>query len=225
MILTYRKMEGNFVLSENVLYTIVIESPALMCQFIEDLYSTLNTSDDSFSLFLGEKKLNVPKIVDFIYNPFGIELNQKKIITKIYQQMEGTAEDAEFFQETLEMKNMLNKYVSGLLAVTELPLVYDYNFQVSKLLSGLGISLDQEISLLDRLLQYVDLYNKILGVELFIFYGLSNLFSQSDIEQFAKEVAYKKIYLVLLENSLKDWFPKEKIKVVDKDLCVVMWHE
>ena len=224
MNLTYKSFEGPLVITEDIPYKIVIEAPELMRQCIEDINSSLSVSDAGFMLFDDNKMLNFAKSVDFIFNPFSVELNQKKILTKILQQLGENAVGVDFFQKTQHIKSEINKYIYELLTMVDVPLTFDNDFQMSKIFSAIGISIDQEIGLLDRLLQYVDLCNIILGVKVFIFYGLSNLFVGEELKQFVKEAAYKKIYVVMLENSVKDWFGNEKIIVLDRDLCIVRWE-
>ncbi|WP_407396493.1 type II-A CRISPR-associated protein Csn2 [Anaerovibrio sp.] len=223
MNLTYRNFEGPLVITEDIPYKIVIEAPELMRQCIEDINVSLSLSDAGFMLFDDNKMLNFSKSVDFIFNPFSIELSQKKIMTKILQQICENAVEGDFFQKTQKIKSEINKYIYELLATVDIPLTFDYDFQLSKFFSAVGISIDQEIGLLARLLQYVDLCNSILGIRVFIFYGLSNIFTEEELKQFSKETSYKKIYVVMLENSVRDWFGNEKIIVLDKDLCIVKW--
>ena len=144
-------------------------------------------------------------------------------MNKILQQLSENAVGGEFFHKTQNLKSEINKYIYELLATVDVPLTFDCDFQMSKFFSVLGISIDQEIGILARLLQYIDLCNSILGIKVFIFYGLSNLFTEDELKQFLKEASYKKIYIVMLENSVKDWFGNEKIIVLDKDLCIVKW--
>ena len=224
MNLTYRNFEGPLVITENIPYKIVIEAPELMRQCIEDINISLSLPDTGFMLFDDNKMLNFAKSADFIFNPFSLELSQKKIMNKILQQLSENAVGGEFFHKTQNLKSEINKYIYELLATVDVPLTFDCDFQMSKFFSVLGISIDQEIGILARLLQYIDLCNSILGIKVFIFYGLSNLFTEDELKQFLKEASYKKIYVVLLENSVKDWFGNEKIIVLDRDLCIVRWE-
>ena len=223
MNLTYKRFEGPLTLIEEIPYKIVIEAPDLLRKCIEDINLSSSLSDGEFILFDDTKSLNFGKYVDFIFNPFSVELNNKKILTKILQHLGEIAVGEDFFQKTQNIKSEVNKYIYELLNAVDIPLTFDCDFQMSKLFSSLGISIDQEIDLLARLLQYVDLCNSILGIRVFIFYGLGNLFTGDELNQFVKEASYKKIYIVMLENSVKDWFGNEKIIVLDKDLCIVKW--
>lgn len=77
------------VLSDKYVFTEwIIESPKLYANYLQELFSQQNGEDGGFVLSDKEKELNLAKNMEIIVNPFQIEINGRKILNKLYAELE-----------------------------------------------------------------------------------------------------------------------------------------
>lgn len=225
MKLIYDRFDVQLNLSETLPYHIILENPVVMRQFVADLFEQTSVSEGRFLLSQNGKELHIDKAVELVYNPFDLVLNQKKILNRVYKELEGIAMRADFCQETMELQTKLRQYMQKLLNESDYPLDYNFDFAISKLFASLEIFFAEETSLLPKICQYMELCSKMLGKEIFVFCNLSTIFSQDDLAELYQEAAYRKIYLIMVESRLPKSVPQEKLLVIDEDLCIVQWHD
>ncbi len=221
----YNYIDAVLTLEEDIPYVIVIENPKMMRQFIQSLRIQLVTDQGPFVLSENENTLRMNKVADLIYNPFSLEMNQKKILTKIHQRVAELAISADYFQKTTELRNSIYMYLEELLGETDYPLQYNENFDIMKLVTALGVVLEENQDFLTNLCQYVELCSRILGIKVFIFYNLTGILDHEELEAFYLDMAYKKIYILQLENMVHEFMQSKKLVVVDNDLCLIQWHD
>lgn len=63
--------------------------------------------------------------------------------------------------------------------------------------------------------------HKICGIELFIFLGLKNYFTDEDIAEFYKSCLYEKIHVLSIESTYRKSLQCEKMMIIDKDDCII----
>ncbi len=223
MKLVYADMEASLDLDETQPYLLVFENQKFLRNFMADLKEQLLLGEGKFLLSEGNKSLSLAKFLDFIYDPFMAEANQRKIMTKIGQAIDAVSNEAEVLEKTWEVKQKICQYAQEIFQHLEYPLEINPDFAVSKLLAGIGLTVSLENELLGRLYQYVDICNKLLGIRIFLFYHLHDIFTEEELGQFYREMAYKKIYIIQLENRMAGEVGQHKLLLMDKDLCIVQW--
>lgn len=74
-------------LIENEITVLSLEAPSAYQKIMHDLWQQYNGNEGSFILSENGKELKIQKNVECIYNPFTVNLNDKKILTKLYQEL------------------------------------------------------------------------------------------------------------------------------------------
>ena len=75
-------------LDENQVNTLVLENPAIFSEFLQNLISQLEGNEGELILSEGDKIYPISKTVAFLANPLSVDCNEKKIITKLYKELE-----------------------------------------------------------------------------------------------------------------------------------------
>lgn len=225
MKLVYNPVEAVLTIEETTAYLIVLESPTLMRQFVEALTLQLALDTGPFVLSEKQKTLQLSRYAEFIFNPISVEINQKRLLSKVYLEIDKNAVGEEMYLRTQELRQMMHAYVQDLMMTVEYPLDYNLDFSVGKLLSPLGVQFAAEGTALGRLVQYIDLCNRLLGIKVFFIYQMSSLFTREEIILFCEDMAYRKIAIVFIEASLPESVTYNKILIVDNDLCIVRWED
>lgn len=77
------------VLSDKYVFTEwIIESPKLYAYYLQELFLQQNGEEGRFVLSDKEKELNIAKNMEIIVNPFQIEINGRKILNKLYAELD-----------------------------------------------------------------------------------------------------------------------------------------
>lgn len=223
MNLVYNPIDAVMTLEETTVYAVVLESPLLMRQFIESLDVQINFDKGPFVLSDGQKTVPLAKYLELIVNPFAVDINQRKILTKVHQELEKNAVREDMYQRTVEIRRYLHNYLQELLMTVDYPLEYNFDFSLGKLLAPVGVQFAIEDSLPGRIVQYIDMCSRLFGLKIFVLYQFSCIFSTEEMQCFIRDMQYRKLSIILLETAVPDSIPFDKILVVDNDLCIVRW--
>ena len=84
---TYYNLEMDIV--ENQVIVLSVENPIAYAKLVGDLWKQVNGEDGSYILSDCEKVKNISKEIECILNPFALDCNSKKIISRLYQELNG----------------------------------------------------------------------------------------------------------------------------------------
>ena len=201
---------------------IVVENPQLMRTLITDLMTMQEGNEGDFVLSEGEKLLCIAKYVDLVVNPFALEINKRKVLTKLYDELSRVAVDAEHYVATQEIKGGLAKYLYELIYASDLQLTFNEDFSMKDILQAVSVKFDEDgTTMLEKLVAYFNVMHGFLGIKVFCFVNLTSYLNREELALLFQEAAYRKIYLLLLENKYGTKVGEEKLLVIDNDLCEV----
>ena len=87
MKLLHTEYDLNITFKENQIHILSIENPKVYSRILNDLWSQSHGGEGDFVLSEGEKIKNIGKEIECIFNPFALDCNDKKIIGKLYQEL------------------------------------------------------------------------------------------------------------------------------------------
>ena len=121
--------------------------------------------------------------MDCIYNIFSINTNDRKIITKLYQEL-TFQNDTLLQEERVLFKQELISYFDNVISTVPYNLKYNFDTDLSSLMKSLSVEIDDDSdSLLEKMMQYINLMNQICGVNIFVIPNLKVYFSTEEIIQ------------------------------------------
>ena len=88
-----KKFYLNIPIIENSVNVIYIENKDILSRFIQDIIHQINGNVNSFIIEENEKSINFTKYVECIISPFLLDVNNKRIITKLYKELNEYAVD------------------------------------------------------------------------------------------------------------------------------------
>lgn len=98
-------------LKENQISVLVVESPEKLSELIQELYLSKQGGEGKFLLSEADKLLNMGKFLELVVNPFAIDVNEKRIVQKLYQEIESQVQE-QLVLETAEIHSLIN-FLSG----------------------------------------------------------------------------------------------------------------
>ena len=219
MIFQYKGFNFKIDFENKSIFSLIIENKKLYRKIIEDLIN--NTSIDDGNIILSKNnKLIVPEKEIFVFSDyFNFDVN-KFVLNKYYKELKNLSEN-DFFDETLEIKEVLRDYVTKLVE-NEYSIKLEEDLDISQILKAFGVKFQRNEDLLLNLFEWIKILNELLGYEIFFFINLENFLSNDELVEFSKFILYNKYRVVFLENFNRNkLFDNDNLIIIDSDLCEI----
>lgn len=224
MKLVHSNLEKHIMFTENEINVLVLESPVSFRKFIEELNNQVMYDEGEFVLSESHKELKLSKNVELILDLFNFNFTNRRITTKILEEAKTIALDEDSFQSTLEVVSGLEKYMFSLVDEFDYPISSKEKIEIGDVLKIFDLKVEAKDSTwLERICAYLEVCQRFLNVKLFVFVNLKRYLSNEELIAFYKQISYKNISLLLIEQSIKEneIIGNEKVIIVDKDLCEI----
>ncbi|MEA5094585.1 MAG: type II-A CRISPR-associated protein Csn2 [Sedimentibacter saalensis] len=223
MKMTHPYFENPLLFEENKINVLVIENQYFFVKFINELLNQLNGIEGRFILSSNYKQLEINKEVDLVIDPFTLDFNQRKIITKLYEQLKSNAIGSEYYLDSKILLGEIMQFIEKLSQTTQYPLVYTNDLDIISILKIAEIKLETSYdTLVEKIVDYCSVIQEFCCISCVIFVNLKCFLSNEELELFYKTISYKKINIMLLENTVREKrFEQEKIYIIDSDLCEI----
>lgn len=211
-------------LKENIISVIILEDITLRLSLIDELYLQLTGKDGNWILVENEKNYELSKYIELILEPFSLQLNNKKLKTKLYNEI-GTIANDYFYSQGLELYSYICAYLENLLEKIPYPVKYKDEWNILELLKLYNIEIDEECNdICEKLFNYIKLMNQVCGIRIFIIVNLKQYLTENQLLELYKFIRYSKIQLVLIEfNMYNKKIGSEEIYILDKDDCIITY--
>lgn len=219
--LSYPLFESSIDFNDNIVKVIVIENPTEFLKFETQLLLAMEDKSEELALFKNHEEIQFKKYFEVITDVFSLDKSNKKIINKLYAKLQELAYQEDMYLKTCELEKNINEYVINLSEFVDCNLDYE---QVDLLGVFKSVNLkitDDNISFIEKLCDFVDVFNEFLKINYFVFINLKSYLNDEELQEFYKFVSYKKINLLLLENHQRNKLPNENLTIIDNDLCEI----
>jgi len=199
--------------------SLIIEKKKWYRKIIEDLINNISI-DDGNIILSKNNKLIVPEKEIFVFSDyFNFDVN-KFVLNKYYKELKNLSEN-DFFDETVEIKEVLRNYVTKLVE-NEYSIKLEEDLDISQILKAFGVKFQRNEDLLLNLFEWIKILNELLGYEIFFFINLENFLSDDELVEFSKFILYNKYKVVFLENFNRNkLFDDDNLIIIDNDLCEI----
>lgn len=210
-------------IKENIVSIIVLEDVKLRLPLINELFSQTSGNEGNWLLFENDKSFDLGKKVELILEPLTLTLNNKKVKTKLYQDIKTIAQDY-CFSQGLEVHSQICNYLENMLDKLPYPVKYDEDWDVSEILKAYNVELVEEYdNIFEKLYNYIKLVNTVCGTDIFIMVNIKQYLTDEQITELYKMAAYGKIQLMLIEFSINNKRDCEELYILDNDDCVITY--
>lgn len=192
-----------------------------MIDVIQNLILQLKGDEGDFVLS-AEKNVKFDKVVEFIANPFEIDFNNKKIVTKLFEQLIAVA------SECVEEYNFINGKIVGTLddicsKIEYSNVEYNLEYEWKSIFKLYNVRIGENYnSLCEKIEEYVKVLADILHIKLLILLNIKEYLTKEEIDNLQKICFYKKIFLLLIESEERFVLDNEKTFIIDKDRCLIV---
>ena len=219
MIFQYKGFNFKIDFEDKSIFSLIIENKKLYRKVIEDLINNI-IIDDGNIILSKNNKLIVPEKEIFVFSDyFNFDVN-KFVLNKYYKELKNLSEN-DFFDETLEIKEVLRNYVTKLVE-NEYSIKLEEDLDISQILKAFGVKFQRNEDLLLNLFEWIKILNELLGYEIFFFINLENFLSDDELVEFSKFILYNKYKVVFLENFNRNrLFDDDNLITIDNDHCEI----
>ena len=210
------------LLDDNVVTEWVIEAPEEFTRYVKELYMQCEGAAGDFVLSDGEKELGIAKNVEFLDSVLDLDVNERKILGKLYADLEQLAYSEKFVVRTQEMIQYLRTYIFELEQETDFMLDVDDGVDMSAIFKGNGVKLETvETGILEKIVHYIKVVRLLLKKQVFVFVNVRSYLTVRQVEQLIKEAAYQEVQILLIENVMGDCVNSERRCIIDSDKCEI----
>lgn len=200
----------------------IIESPDLFAQYVEELLTQIAGQDGGFVLSQDDKELVMAKAVEMIVNPLTVDVNEKKILNKVYSELANLANGEEMYLRTREVLGLLHQYFGELEYHYTNTVTVEDEFDLQGLLKALGVKVEVASGdYFEKLIQYIKLLNDVLNKKLVILVNIRSYLSLEKVAQLVEFAKYNEINLLLIESMQREFTDVTKKFIIDADGCEI----
>lgn len=171
---------------------------------------------------INDSTVDLEKYGLIIYNPFQISLNDKKIITAMYKELEKNCHNENNIALIQQIESKSFELFNNLLLDFDYTFEYNEEIDLIKLFSSFNLKFPEVeysnyVELLTNYIKLNSIFNK---SKIVVSFGTLSLLSKEELILFEKELAYNDI--VMLDISfVGDRIIENKDLVIDEDWCII----
>lgn len=222
MILQWLNMGIDFEFQENKINVLILENQEVYTDFMSKMVLSQENIEDNFVLYDNVKKLNMSRNVEVIFSPLLLDLNDKRILAYLYDEMKELSD--EYYYETKEQINA--SIVSCLDELTQkmpYPVKFRLELDERQLFKQYDVRIEYDEScLLEKVMNYIQIQSSLCGVKILIFVNAKAYFTKEQLQEIYKCAFYNKIHIIMVENFKSYVLQDEKYYIIDSDKCLIM---
>lgn len=216
--------QRQIVLEDNLIHTIVFENKKYYRENILELIRQHKGYEGSFILSNNNREVTFDKNSYFISDLFNIDINNKKIITKVYGELLKIVTDD--IAEYNEITSYIREYFETLVFNNNLDLEYTDKIEENSLLKLGDFKIQfEESNYLEKLIKFLKVLVELCNIKVIFTVGLYRVFSVKEVEKIYKEVCLNKIHIVNIESeqqiNKKSTCYNEIVYIFDQDNCEI----
>lgn len=220
MRLFYEPVSIDIEFEEGIL-GLCVENPHSFRLITENIWKQENGESGDLFLTTTGKEVNWSKEICTVWTPFAVDINERKIISKVYSMLQNIVE-----MECSEKANLVNARIVELLddlgAKFNFPLDFKLEIDFQQIFKAYDVKIEMEsISLVERLINFIKIAHQILNINVFIFINPMQYFSEDERKTLNESIEYEHVTLLIIENNMPITFINEKWWVVDRDNCII----
>ena len=215
-----RKIE----IEENTIYTLVFENKRYYRENIIELINQHKGNEGSFIISKNSKEIEFDKDSYIITDIFSIDINSKKVLTKVYSSLlKLLVEDVSRYNE---LSTNIKVYFEKLIFDSSLEIEQGDEIDMSSLLKLGDFKIHVENDdILDKFIKFLKVLTELCSCKIIFVVGLHNVFTMDEIKEIYKEVCLNKINIINIEyqqfENISNENYKEIVYIFDKDNCEI----
>lgn len=200
----------------------IIEAPMYFAKYVQELHLQIEGEEGLYVLSEDDKELELSKYAEMIINPFSVQINDKKILNKLYGELSKLACSETLFIKTQEIVGSLQNYFVQLEQESDYILAIDEEINIISVLKALGVRLESiGDNFFESLNQYIKVQAELMQKKLIVLVNIQSFLSDEQIQQLIETATYNELTLLLIENYQNNFSTGISRYIIDKDGCEI----
>ncbi|MBP3746998.1 MAG: type II-A CRISPR-associated protein Csn2 [Ruminococcus sp.] len=222
MMIAYPAADISCELKEDKVLELIIENQHIFYNIVSDIQSQLDGNDGAFVVSENYQPMDMRKNTELITQLVPFTVNQKDLISKLYALLKKEAVNEKMYQKTYEILSRISEYLYELIEGQEMELTITAPEDITGILKAFDMSFDdKDMSLSEKILEYIITSRDLKGKKLFITLNLRSYLTDNQTEQLFQSLLLKKIQLICIESTEHSRLCNEEVIIIDKDMCVI----
>lgn len=223
MKLVHPDLERQITIQEGTICEWIIELPAVFSKYVEELYFQAEGKDGRFVLSEGDKEIDIAKYVEVIVNPFAVNINDKKILNKLYAELMQIAYGEDVYQATLKIQGELQSYF--LQIEQECAYMLEMGREEIDMLSifkAMDVKLESYAeNFWENINQYIKIQAELMKRKLIVLVNISSYISKEQMTELVQTALYHEMFILFVENKQVDFSKEIQSYIIDCDRCEI----
>ncbi len=222
MMLTCAEYNLTAELKENQIVVLILESPDCMCKMVNNLRCQCEGGEGMFVLSENGSILKIEKYMGLVVDPFSMRFNERKLLNKLYGQLEQYAADY------MERKEEIHAEIVSLLECILGSSPYagiDFNLELdwAALFKTYNVRFQEpEGELEQQIAEYIKLLAHLTEIKVLCLVNIKSFIAKEGLKEIYQMAFYNKIQLILIENVECEREPDEKFFIIDRDERLIL---
>lgn len=200
----------------------IIESPELLAKYVQELCSQTEGGEGNFVLSEEGKEINISKYMEVIVDPFSVNINDKKILNRLYAELSKLAFREDMYLSTQGIMGNIQNYFFKLEQISPYILEVDSEIDVVAILKAIGVKVQNYADhFFENLNQYIKVVAELMRKKVIVLVNVRTYISDIQMKQLLKTAVYNEIALLLIENSQRDFSNGMYRCIIDSDNCEI----
>lgn len=222
MKMVHIELDNAIISNQDIFTEWIIELPVVMTKYVQELCHQCSGGEGRFVLSQGDKEIDLSKKIELIMNPFMIEINGRKILNKLYSELDKISKTETMYMQTLKIARDIKEYILSLEYEADYSLEFETELDVPGLLKIAGVKYEEtEIDFLEKLIRYIKIIVRVLSIKVIVFINLRSYLSETQMQEVIKEIEYQEIQAIFMENQERVGLEGGKRYIIDKDQCEI----
>ncbi len=188
---------------------------------LNDLWLQINGNEGAVTLSENGEILKLSKSANMIFNPFGIDCNDRKVLNALYSEMKEIASEEQVDNIAIVNQKQI-ELLDNIAEKLEYAITYDLDIDIINIFKMYGVKLlAVDDGLASRIIDYIKLLHRILKYNIFIFVNLKQYLNVAEIAGIYEAALYEKVKLVIVQTHYCDRMVGEYNVIVDSDFCII----
>lgn len=204
-------------------FSLIIESPCEFFKLVSELNSQAMGGEGNFVFLKDGQEVAFDKTGDFVCDFFNFDLNDKKIVSLLYKQLEQNCMQGEKFFDFNKINTDIAVFLNNLLVDLPFEVTFDEMPFSALLKSTTVLPASKFETLEEKLICYINAMLQLKNCGFFVFVGLKQLLSPQKLKQVFHHCELEDVPLLLIEFGRQGTlFEEERGIVITEDLCELL---
>lgn len=206
---------------ENKATFLIMEEKHLRFKLVEDIYTQCNGGEGSFVLSEDMQILKMSKTADMLIDPFSVDVNNRKVLTKLYQEIE-TCGNETFYAEKEKLNRDIIVFLDQIMLNEPYHIATKLELDITELCKLYQVRLEGTgNTFVEKLMEYIKVMSRLCSVKLLILLNFALYLEKEEMNALCEFASYQKVYLLFIEYIVPPGIENKNGCIIDEDRCII----